>query len=349
MDDKTGKFVDIVRDLLNHQKPDANPIHPEKRCGQSDEPKNALTAIIGESQDIKDLRRKIALIARYPIKPVLITGETGTGKELVAEALHQSSPLSHKPFLRINCSAIPDTLLESQLFGHKRGSFTGAVKDQKGIFEAADGGTVLLDEIGELKLSLQPKLLRFLENGTFYRVGETTETRVNVWVIASTNTDLEGLVSEGLFRKDLFYRLNPFKLNTPPLRERIEDISLLVDEFTRKMGFDPENIDQRFVHKLVRCKWDGNVRELRHVVESYLIHGKAGNEDFMMSEAEMKSKQQPFKSGQTLKDAVRENILQVFYRNGKKIRKTARDLGIDRATLRKKLNTYGIPVEDEVG
>jgi transcriptional regulator with GAF, ATPase, and Fis domain len=206
---------------------------------------------------------------------VLLLGETGTGKELLARALHQRSPRSGRVFVRVNCAAIPATLIESELFGHEKGAFTGAVASRAGRFEAAHGGTLFLDEIGELGVDLQAKLLRVLQDGTFERVGSTRTTRADVRIIAATNRDLERAMAEGRFREDLFYRLSVFPIRVPPLRERPEDIPLLVWwMINRRQGELDRRIDdvpRRVMRALESYSWPGNVRELENVIERALI------------------------------------------------------------------------------
>jgi DNA-binding NtrC family response regulator len=206
--------------------------------------------------------------------PVLITGESGTGKELVAQAIHAHSPRRSREFVAINCGALPQSLLESELFGSRKGAFTGADRDRRGLLEAADGGTLFLDEVGNLPLDVQKTLLRFLQEQEFYRVGDTKPTRVNVRVLSATNRDLEAAVAEGSFREDLFYRLNVVNLRLPPLRERPGDIPLLVAQFVRQQnerfgthvkGFTPDAMEAA-----CRYPWPGNVRHLRNVVEASL-------------------------------------------------------------------------------
>jgi DNA-binding NtrC family response regulator len=203
--------------------------------------------------------------------PVLITGETGVGKELVASALHRSSPRRHKPFRAINCGAIPETLLASVLFGHERGAFTGATQTSKGIFEEADGGTVLLDEVGELSGSIQVALLRVLETRQVTRVGAQRERQLDVRIVAATHRDLEAMVETGAFRRDLLFRLNTITLEVPPLRERPEEIGALTEHFVRaacaKFGVAPRHIEPEALERLMAHDWPGNVRELRNVVE----------------------------------------------------------------------------------
>jgi formate hydrogenlyase transcriptional activator len=206
---------------------------------------------------------------------VLIYGETGTGKELIARAIHDLSPRSSKPFVKLNCAAIPTGLLESELFGHEKGAFTGAIAQRIGRFEVADGGTIFLDEIGEIPLELQTKLLRVLQEREFERLGSSRTLRTDARLIAATNRDLEAMVAEQKFRSDLFFRLNVFPVNVPPLRERQEDIPLLVRHFTqqfsRRLKKVMETIPSAAMDALSRYHWPGNIRELQNVIERAVI------------------------------------------------------------------------------
>jgi DNA-binding NtrC family response regulator len=210
---------------------------------------------------------------------VLIEGETGTGKEMVARAIHQSSQLRNGPFVAINCAAVPETLLESELFGHEKGAFTGAMQQRKGRFELADGGTLLLDEVGDVPAAMQAKLLRVLQERRFERVGGTTSLEVDVRVIAATNRDLHRLVKKGKFREDLYYRLNVVKIDLPPLRERTEDIPLLAAHFAEKYarpGGPPIRISPETMEALLSCQWPGNVRQLENAMERACITTRDG-------------------------------------------------------------------------
>lgn len=237
----------------------------------------------GEIVCVNPVMQKVVGVARR-IAPtdstVLIQGECGTGKELVASLIHSLSRRKDKPFVKVNCGAIPEPLLESQLYGHEKGSFTGAVKRQKGLFEAADGGTIFLDEIGELGFELQVKLLRFLQNREFRRVGGHEVLKVNVRVIAATNRNLGKEVENGRFRTDLFYRLNIIDLYLPPLRERPEEMPILVDHFmqkaARKYGISPKNFTPEAVASIRRLSWPGNIRQLENVVEKLLLLSQGG-------------------------------------------------------------------------
>ena len=234
----------------------------------------SLDQIVGESQKIRELRKLIQTVAPTDAR-VLILGESGTGKELVAGAVHGLSQRREANYIRINCAAIPDTLLESELFGHEKGAFTGALKQKPGRVEEADGGTIFLDEIADMSKSLQAKLLRFLEDGTFTRVGGTHELRVNVRLIAATNRDIVRVIAESQFREDLFHRLNVVQFRLPLLRDRGEDILLLAGHFLKMfrmaMNKNVNTITPAARQKLLSHTWPGNVRELRNVIERALI------------------------------------------------------------------------------
>ncbi|MEG1586108.1 MAG: sigma-54 dependent transcriptional regulator [Bacteroidales bacterium] len=234
----------------------------------------SFDSIIGNSPAIKNvinLAKKVSLTD----VPVLLTGETGTGKEVFAQSIHNNSCRHNHPFVAINCSAFSKDLLESEMFGHKAGAFTGAIGEKKGLFEEADQGTIFLDEIGEMAFELQAKLLRILETGQYIKIGDTKPTSVNVRIIAATNRDLKKEISEGHFREDLFYRLSVFHLQLPSLRERGEDISLLADHFlkqvTLKLGCPLKKINADALKRLEEYNWRGNIRELRNVIERTLI------------------------------------------------------------------------------
>ncbi|HEY1789137.1 MAG TPA: sigma-54 dependent transcriptional regulator [Verrucomicrobiae bacterium] len=233
-----------------------------------------LEQIVGESEKIRELRRLIQTVAQTDAR-VLILGESGTGKELVAGALHSLSQRRSLNYVRINCAAIPETLLESELFGHERGAFTGAIKQKIGRVEEADGGTIFLDEIADMSKPLQAKLLRFLEDGSFTRVGGTQELRVNVRFIAATNRDIAAAITEGQFREDLFHRLNVVQFNLPALRERGDDVLLLAEHFLQlfqtSMNKSMRTVSPAARQKLLSHRWPGNIRELRNAIERALI------------------------------------------------------------------------------
>ena len=238
--------------------------------------------IIARSAAMRDVVALAQKAARHP-STVLVTGESGTGKELIARLVHRASPRAARPFVAINCAAIPEPLLESELFGHARGAFTGATADRLGLFEEADGGTLLLDEIGELPLGLQVKLLRALQEGTVRRVGDNAERRVDVRVVAATSRDLEAEMAAGRFRADLFYRLNVVRLHIAPLRERPEDVAALalhvVTRVNERLGLAVQGITPAAMRRLLEHRWPGNVRELENAVERAMVLAENGQLD----------------------------------------------------------------------
>ncbi len=230
--------------------------------------------IVGASYAIRGVTEKIELVAKTPAR-VLVTGENGTGKELVAQAIHANSPRAKGPFVEVNCAAIPGELIESELFGHMKGSFTGAVQDRAGKFEQANGGTIFLDEIGDMSLAAQAKVLRVLQDGVVTRIGGAKAVQVDVRVLAATNKNVEAEIAAGRFREDLFYRLNVVPIHVPPLRERREDIPLLIGHFvgllTGQAGLATRAMGDDAVARLTQLDWPGNVRELRNTIERLLI------------------------------------------------------------------------------
>ena len=234
----------------------------------------ALTGIIGETDAIRQVMERVVQIAPVA-STVLVTGESGTGKELVARGIHLLSPRRHKPFIAVNVAALPDTLLESELFGHEKGAFTGAIDARRGLFELSDGGTTFLDEIGDMPLSTQTKLLRVLEQREFHRVGGEKSIKVDVRIVAATNQDLRQLIAIGEFRRDLFFRLNVLGIELPPLRDRRDDIPLLVRSYVREVSErhdrDFPGISSEAMEMLTAYSWPGNVRELRNLVESMVV------------------------------------------------------------------------------
>jgi len=231
-------------------------------------------ALIGQSPNFEAMLRSAKMVASTDVT-VLISGETGTGKEVLATALQAHSPRANQPFITLNCAALPESLVESELFGHRRGAFTGAVANQTGRLQAADGGTLFMDEVDSLPLPVQAKLLRFLETGEIQPVGDTQSQRVDVRVIAATNTLLEERIAKGEFRKDLYYRLNVVPLEIPPLRERMGDIQLLLNHFMRVFAAEhklpPSTLSKSALARLQHHAWPGNVRELRNVCERLCI------------------------------------------------------------------------------
>jgi two-component system, NtrC family, response regulator AtoC len=309
-------------------------------------------------QELFALIRRLAPHARN----VLITGETGSGKELVARALHRCGARSSKRFVAINCSAVVETLFESELFGHMRGAFTGATDNKPGLFEVASGGTLFLDEIGELPQTLQAKLLRVLETGEVQRVGSVNPTRVDVHVIAATNRDLRAEAATGAFRSDLFYRLNVVELRVPPLRERREDIPYLtaafVAESAARLRKKIVGLTASAERALISAAWEGNIRELRNVVERASILADSefiGERDFTSSllqtatspvgRAERRLGETATSAGRdSLSELEREHIIDVLQRAGGNKAQAARMLGLDRRSLYRRLDAYGIRV-----
>jgi DNA-binding NtrC family response regulator len=246
----------------------AIPIRADASAGCDPASSERLPDMIGNAPCMIEIGRRVRKVAPR-MTPVLIEGPTGSGKELVAEALHRLSTRSRKPFIAINCAAIPEALLEAELFGHTRGAFTGAVQGRVGRIEAADGGTLFLDEIGEMPLGLQSKLLRFVESGELQRVGDNETVKVDVRIVAATHRPLAQDTQEGSFRADLYYRLAVFLIRTPALAEHAQDLPLLVDHFMQQMGREApvKRVDDGALAKLAAHNWPGNVRELEHVLE----------------------------------------------------------------------------------
>ena len=302
--------------------------------------------IIGVSPEIEHVRQLIDKVAPCEAR-VLITGENGTGKELVARWLHAKSSRAAAPFVEVNCAAIPSELIESELFGHRAGSFTGATKDKKGLFEEADKGTLFLDEIGEMPVELQAKLLRVLESGEFIKVGETRPTRVDVRLIAATNRDLEKEIAAGNFREDLYFRLSVFRIHLPSLRERPGDIAgyirVFAAQFADKMGRRIDSIDADYIAALERHTWHGNVRELRNAVERSMImaDGNRLTADCLAPEFHAAAGSADPDS-LALDDLERRHILRVLEHTRGNKAEAARLLGIGIATLYRKLDGYGV-------
>lgn len=308
----------------------------------------SFDAIVGKSPAIHEaivLARKVA----ETDVPVLLTGETGTGKEVFAQSIHQHSTRSNKAFVAINCSSFSRDLLESEMFGHKAGAFTGALKETKGLFEEADNGTIFLDEIGEMAFDLQAKLLRILETGELIKIGDTKPLKVNVRVIAATNRDLAKEIAEGHFREDLFYRLSVFQIHLPPLRERLDDIPLHIQAFastlSAKMGRTIDSIAPEYIRILKQHPWKGNVRELRNVVERSLIiaDGNILTPDTLPLSIQTPAIQDNGSySGFDLSGVEKMHIQKVLkYTKGNKT-ETSRLLGIGLTTLYRKIEEYGL-------
>jgi PAS domain S-box-containing protein len=304
--------------------------------------------IIGTSDALKYVLHRIQQVADSDTT-VLIEGETGVGKELVARAIHQRSPRKGRALIKVNCAALPPSLIETELFGHQKGAFTGATQMRRGRFELADGGTLLLDEVSELPLELQPKLLRVLEEGDFQRVGGENTLRVNVRVIAATNGSLAEEVSEGRFREDLYYRLSVFPLTVPPLRERKEDIPLLVNHFVHAFSADKgKHVDQippALMDRLTAYAWPGNVRELQNVIERAVLTASGKTLKLAERLESDEASADPRVSGQTLDEVERKHILQILARCEGRIAGpggAAEILGLNPSTLRSRMKKLGI-------
>ncbi|GAB4321017.1 MAG: sigma 54-interacting transcriptional regulator [Candidatus Zixiibacteriota bacterium] len=304
---------------------------------------------IGQSKVVKDLRSLIARVA-VTDATVLITGESGTGKELVARAIHKESKRAKKPFVATNCAALTETLLESELFGHEKGSFTGAYKQRIGRFELAEGGTLFLDEIGEISGGFQAKLLRALEQSEIVRVGSAEPITVDARVIAATNKRLEDEVNEGRFREDLFFRLNVFPITVPPLRERTDDIPLLARHFLRKLRYESEELSPDVVAALCKYHWPGNIRELRNILERATILAGGGPiavEHLGFMPGLIRRKPEPTEAvvpsvADGLEQMERKMIEEALRASNGNKSVAARQLKITRRVLYTKLKKYGI-------
>lgn len=303
--------------------------------------------IIGDSAAMKRVLQLVERVARTD-KTILIQGESGTGKEVIANAIHAASKVSDQPFIAVNCAALPDQLIESELFGHEKGAFTGATTAKQGLFEIADGGTLFIDEIGELAITLQAKLLRVLEDGSFRRVGSTKLRRANARIIAATNRDLSAEVEAGRFREDLFYRINVLTISLPPLSEREDDISLLIAKFA-----GPEwTCEPGLLKKLKNFPWPGNIRQLKNAVErakilsdNHILELRNFPDDIIHY--------QEASSHSASSDAVelgvltRQHIEQIYQLNHHNKTMTARALGVSRRTLYRLLEKYEICDENK--
>lgn len=296
--------------------------------------------LVGDAQALRPVREALRRLAAVPTT-VLITGESGTGKEIAARALHQLSPRVSNPFVPVNCGAIAPEIIESELFGHLKGAFTGAASSREGLFFYAQGGTLFLDEVGELPLALQAKLLRVLEDRKIRPVGAEREIPVDVRVVAATNQDLHAAVEQGLFRQDLFYRLNVVQIHMPPLRERIEDIPALTQHFLRllssQLGVPAARSDEAILAVLRRHSWPGNVRELRNVIERWLILGSFPHIYFSGD-----APGSPPAAGLTLEALEKQHILKVLDSADGNKSEAARRLGISRKTLDRKCTEWGV-------
>ena len=305
-------------------------------------------ALIGNSEAIKRVRKFVLVAASSPTTPVLIRGETGTGKTLLAKAIHYSSPLKNKPFVTINCAAIPESLLESELFGYEKGAFTGALKTKKGLLEIAGDGTVFLDEIGDMSLHMQAKLLQVLDSRTFRRVGGEREISVKARFICATNKDLETMMERGQFRKDLYYRIAVLQFHLPPLRERKEDIIPLSQFFLHKLlGRKEITFSEEERKLLLDYDYPGNVRELRNIIERALILGEGktlGLRAVFGEKSFSGKKEEPEIEGEvvSLEEIEKTYILKVLKKCHWNKSKAARLLKISLSTLKRKLKKWGV-------
>jgi DNA-binding NtrC family response regulator len=336
-----GELSHISRRAIQIQKLEADRQSLEDRLKRT----QSLGLMIGKSKKIQDVFDLVERVAKS-VSNVLITGESGTGKEMVARAIHSQSNRSDKPFIAINCATIPGNLLESELFGHKKGSFTGATDTRKGLFEEGEGGTIFLDEIGDMPQDLQAKLLRVLQERQVKPVGENKSHDIDVRIIAATLRDLKSLVQEGQFREDLFYRLCVIPIQLPPLRERAEDIPLLAEHFVGKSceinRLSLKMLSKSAISKLVRLPWPGNVRELENIIERCVVlSDKSVIEDFeIQNDGIMKgvSPNALFETLPTLKELEHSYIHYVLEHTGQKKEKASEILGIDRKTLYRSLH-----------
>ena len=308
--------------------------------------------IVGKSKALRKALEQVAIVAPTD-STVLLQGETGTGKELVARAVHNLSPRKDRMFVRVNCAAIPSGLLESELFGHEKGAFTGALMQKKGRFEIADGGTLFLDEIGDISMELQPKLLRALQEREFERLGSTRTIQVNVRIIAATHRDIAAMIREDKFREDLFYRLNVFPIDIPPLRERREDVPLLVNYFvcklSRRMGKRIKSIPSEAMEVLTHASWPGNVRELENFIERAVILTEGSELNVPVAELKnhLKNPMPAPRTGSasTFRDAERQAIIDALKAASGKLAGVggaAERLGLARTTLQNKIHRLGI-------
>jgi len=316
----------------------------------------SLERMVGDSPELREFKGLVRRVAASPASTVLLTGESGTGKDLTAKIIHYSSARATRPFVNITCSALPETLLESELFGHERGAFTDARQQKKGLLEQADGGTVFLDEIGEMTAPLQAKLLRFLEEKTFRRVGGASDIRVDVRVIAATNRTLEDEVRQGRFREDLFYRLNVLPLKLPPLRSHIEDVpalvSFYVDIFNREFKKNVRGASPATLKLLAAYGWPGNVRELRNAVERAMLMATGDTlepGDFPIASGSHgggPSVELPA-SGLNLDDIERSFVMQALERTGWNQTRAAKLLGLNRDQIHYRIEKFKLAQKED--
>lgn len=344
--DDNNKIIPLISRAVEKARMNVRLEKLEKKVGQT----YSFDSILGESKVLKDAVSLAQKVSGNDV-PVLLTGETGTGKEVFAQAIHYSSKRARQNFVAVNCSSFSKELLESEMFGHKAGSFTGALKDKKGLFEEANNGTIFLDEIGEMAFELQAKLLRILETGEYIKIGDTKPTRVNVRIIAATNRNLSQEIVAGRFREDLFYRLSVFQIHLPPLRERAGDIRLLVKAFIKsfaeQLARPVVEIAPAFLEALDSQPWKGNIRELRNVIERSMIVCESGYLDiadlpFDIQNAHYEHSNDSSPGSFELSAMERRHIARVLeYTKGNKT-EAARLLKIGLTTLYRKIEEYKI-------
>lgn len=344
--DDNNKIIPLISRAVEKARMNVRLEKLEKKVGQT----YSFDSILGESKVLKDAVSLAQKVSGTDV-PVLLTGETGTGKEVFAQAIHYSSKRARQNFVAVNCSSFSKELLESEMFGHKAGSFTGALKDKKGLFEEANNGTIFLDEIGEMAFELQAKLLRILETGEYIKIGDTKPTRVNVRIIAATNRNLSQEIVAGRFREDLFYRLSVFQIHLPPLRERAGDIRLLakafIKSFAEQLARPVVEIAPAFIEALDSQPWKGNIRELRNVIERSMIVCESGYLDiadlpFDIQNAHYEHSNDSSPGSFELSAMERRHIARVLeYTKGNKT-EAARLLKIGLTTLYRKIEEYKI-------
>jgi DNA-binding NtrC family response regulator len=331
------EIAHLVKNALSHKRTQQENVRLKETVAEVGRPED----LVGNSTAMRKVLEAIETVAPTDAT-VLITGESGTGKELVARAIHAASPRRFHPLVAIHCGALTETLLESELFGHEKGAFTGAQYRKKGKFEIAEGGTVFLDEIGDISLKTQTDLLRVLQEREITRVGGNQIIKVDFRCVAATNKNLAQLIEEGKFRPDLFYRLNVFHIELPPLRERREDIPLLVNYFVRKFSLSMSKrigqVSPTAMEQLQQQPWPGNVRELENAVERAMV---VGQEPALREQDFVLKPRAAVHGGTTLDEVERAYILRVLEECGQNQSRTAEKLGIDRVTLHHKLKKYG--------
>lgn len=353
-------IVHTVKRALEHKKLEEENVFLKEEL----EKKAGFEELVGNTECMREVYSLIEKVADSKV-PVLLTGESGTGKELATRAIHKRSPRKNKKFVIVNCGALPETLLESEIFGHEKGAFTGADKRKLGIFEVGDEGTIFLDEIGDLSMSIQMKLLRFLQSGEFMRVGGVAPIKVNVRIISATNKNLEKLIKEDKFRRDLYYRINTVFVNIPPLRERKEDIPLLVSHFLQKYSKEdnipPKKISDKALNALTKYDWPGNVRELENLIRAVMVlsdgdmikikdlpdkiwkesiptNNRGVSADAIFSGREKES------LGDIREKAEKDYFINLLKTVGGNISKASKIAGISRRHIYDKLKKYGIKI-----